>query len=63
MSDTVVVGGGIIGLLTARYLAKAGREVTLIDKSELGRVQHGPLQELSPLTQQAVQQISLGSLG
>lgn len=36
MSDTVVVGGGIIGLLTARYLAKAGREVTLIDKSELG---------------------------
>ena len=36
MSDTVIVGGGIIGLLTARYLAQAGKKVTLIDKSELG---------------------------
>ena len=36
MADAVVVGGGIIGLLTARYLAQAGKKVTIIDKSELG---------------------------
>ncbi len=33
----VVVGGGVIGLLTARELALAGREVRLFDQRHLGR--------------------------
>lgn len=34
--DILIIGGGIIGLLTARELAMAGESVTVIDKSELG---------------------------
>lgn len=37
MSDILVVGGGIIGLLTARELARAGAAVTLIEMGETGR--------------------------
>jgi glycine oxidase len=37
MSEVLVVGGGIIGLLTARELADAGAEVTLIEMGETGR--------------------------
>jgi glycine oxidase len=36
MSDFLVIGGGIIGLLTARELADAGAVVTLLDKGETG---------------------------
>ena len=36
MSDVIIVGGGIIGLLSARELLQAGAKVTLIDKSEVG---------------------------
>ncbi len=36
MSDFLVIGGGIIGLLTARELAQAGAAVTLLDKRETG---------------------------
>ncbi|MGH8582388.1 MAG: glycine oxidase ThiO [Gammaproteobacteria bacterium] len=36
-SDCIVAGGGIIGLLTARELADAGLEVTLIERGEVGR--------------------------
>jgi len=32
----VIIGGGLIGLLTARELARAGQHVTIIDKSDLG---------------------------
>ncbi|MEJ2214008.1 MAG: glycine oxidase ThiO, partial [Gammaproteobacteria bacterium] len=35
--DTIVIGGGIIGMLTARYLSQAGQSVTLIDKSDTGK--------------------------
>ena len=34
--DILIIGGGIIGLLTARELAMAGQSVTVIDKSALG---------------------------
>lgn len=37
MSDTLVIGGGIIGLLTARELVRAGASVTLVEMGETGR--------------------------
>lgn len=37
MSDTLVIGGGIIGLLTARELVSAGIRVTLVEMGETGR--------------------------
>ena len=33
----IVVGGGVIGAACAYYLSRAGRAVTLIDRSEFGR--------------------------
>ena len=36
-SDITLIGGGIIGLLTAREFADAGASVTVIDKSEIGK--------------------------
>lgn len=35
-SDTLVIGGGIIGLMTARALAKRGRAVTVVDRGQVG---------------------------
>lgn len=37
MSDVVVVGGGLIGMLTARELVLAGAKVTLIERGEFGQ--------------------------
>ncbi len=37
MSKCAVVGGGVIGLMTARELQREGLDVTVIDKSEIGR--------------------------
>ena len=37
MTDTLVIGGGIIGLLTARELKLAGCEVTLVEMGETAR--------------------------
>lgn len=37
MSDILVIGGGIIGLLTARQLVQAGARVTLVEMGETGR--------------------------
>lgn len=37
MSDVLVIGGGIIGLLTARELARAGAAVTLLEMGDTGR--------------------------
>jgi glycine oxidase len=37
MSDILVIGGGIIGLLTARQLVDAGAQVTLVEMGETGR--------------------------
>jgi len=34
--ETVVIGGGIIGLLTARELALAGHSVSIIDQGQIG---------------------------
>jgi len=36
MSDVVVIGGGVMGMLTSRELAKSGLKVKLIEKGELG---------------------------
>ncbi|MDO9275904.1 MAG: FAD-dependent oxidoreductase [Lutibacter sp.] len=35
MKNTIIIGGGIIGLCSAYYLAKEGAQVTVIDKSDL----------------------------
>ncbi|MCP1726225.1 glycine oxidase [Natronospira proteinivora] len=35
-SDTIIIGGGIIGLMTARELARRGRSVTVLDRGQLG---------------------------
>ncbi|WP_295408937.1 glycine oxidase ThiO [uncultured Thiocystis sp.] len=37
MNETLIIGGGIIGLLTARELLHAGSTVTLIEMGETGR--------------------------
>ncbi|MCU0702452.1 MAG: FAD-binding oxidoreductase [Fimbriiglobus sp.] len=36
-SDVLIVGGGIIGLTSAYFLAKAGLKVTVIDRQEFGK--------------------------
>jgi glycine oxidase len=36
-SDVLVIGGGVIGLTTAYFLARDGVRVTVVDKGELGR--------------------------
>jgi D-amino-acid dehydrogenase len=36
VSPVVVVGGGVVGAASAYYLAKAGRDVTLVDASAFG---------------------------
>lgn len=37
MKDVIIVGGGLMGLLTTRQLQQAGLNVLLIDQNELGR--------------------------
>ena len=37
MTDCIVIGGGIIGMLTARELAQAGLQVTLLERNRTGR--------------------------
>jgi glycine oxidase len=37
ISDITIIGGGIIGLLTAREFIKAGATVTVIEKNQLGQ--------------------------
>lgn len=37
MTDCIVIGGGLIGMLTARELAAAGMKVTLLERGEPGR--------------------------
>jgi len=37
MSDILIVGGGAIGLLTARELVRSGAEVTLVEREATGR--------------------------
>lgn len=37
MSKTLIIGGGVIGLTSAYFLAKQGRDVTVADQSEIGK--------------------------
>ena len=37
MTDVIIIGGGIIGMLTARELSISGAKVTLFDRHETGR--------------------------
>ncbi|HEC18665.1 MAG TPA: glycine oxidase ThiO [Gammaproteobacteria bacterium] len=37
MADFIIIGGGLIGLLTARSLSEGGAQVTLIERSRLGQ--------------------------
>jgi glycine oxidase len=37
MSDIVIIGGGIIGMLTARELSSAGMTVTIVEQSKTGQ--------------------------
>jgi glycine/D-amino acid oxidase-like deaminating enzyme len=37
MSDAVVVGGGVIGLMCARELRRRGFQVTLVERDRPGR--------------------------
>jgi glycine oxidase len=37
MYESIIIGGGLIGLLTARELAIAGKKVLLIEQGEVGR--------------------------
>ena len=37
MSDFLIIGGGVIGMMTALQLADAGQSVTLIERGECGR--------------------------
>src|SRR5215212_7758527 len=39
--DVVLIGGGLIGLLTAAELREQGAEVTLVEKDDLGFEQSG----------------------
>ena len=40
-ADVVVIGGGVIGLASAYYLARAGRGVTLVERRGLGQEASG----------------------
>jgi glycine oxidase len=37
MTDVAIIGGGLIGMLTARYLAQAGVSVAIYEMGEIGR--------------------------
>lgn len=46
---TIVIGGGVIGAFCAYYLARSGRRVTIIDKSDFGAgCSHGNCGYVSP---------------
>ena len=40
-SDVLVIGGGVIGLAVAYYLAKAGPSVTVVERGGVGREASG----------------------
>lgn len=37
MSDYLIVGGGLIGLFTARYLSQAGAQVSVVERGQVGQ--------------------------
>lgn len=37
MTDIIIIGGGLIGMLTARYLHEDGADVLLLERNRLGR--------------------------
>ncbi len=66
-TDILIIGGGISGLLTARELRLAGRDVAIIDKSPTGRESSwaggGILLPIYPWRQsQAISELTVNSL-
>ena len=66
-TDITLIGGGVIGLLTARAFVNAGASVTIIDKALLGQESSwaggGILLPLYPWRQaDAISQLALHSL-
>ncbi|HAR08274.1 MAG TPA: glycine oxidase ThiO, partial [Cobetia sp.] len=37
MSDTLIIGGGVMGMMMAWQLAEAGQTVTLLERGQCGR--------------------------
>ncbi|MDI3259383.1 MAG: FAD-dependent oxidoreductase [Sinobacteraceae bacterium] len=47
--DVLILGGGVIGLACARYLLRAGRGVTVLDRNTVGRgASHGNCGTITP---------------
>ncbi len=40
-ADVVIIGGGIIGIMTGLFLAREGVSVTVCEKGEVGHEQSG----------------------
>ena len=67
--DITIIGGGVIGLLTAREFFKAGATVTVIDKNQLGQESSWagggillplyPWRQAEAITRLAIQSLSL----
>nr|WP_265182023.1 FAD-binding oxidoreductase [Geomicrobium sp. JCM 19055] len=59
MSKYVVVGAGILGASTAYHLAKAGHDVTIVDRFDAGQATDAAAGIVSPCFRNAVTKIGI----